>query len=426
MLKIAEFEYPKISVDDSDSRFIKIDNGSIVYWFSKDGEIDHIQDSLGTILVESRVMSLSTISNTFPISGKVSLEKIDDYHVVITRLADLRVAKGQVVVKYDISGERTKIALSIKNDSLLDLNNLLLAWENSVKVSSVMSAYEDRVVFAFSKYKYFGMDWSDVVGKFGKVVSSSLSSKSAIIRVILPDIISKGELLVDPTDEFTSAGSFHWTCPSSVSSVTAIARGGGGGGGGTYQSNKGGGGGGGGAYAVGIVGVSAGVEYDVVVGAAGGGGPYAGDGTDGGQSYFKDAATVAANGGGHGHRPNTYTGGPGGTVAAGSGYVGGKGADGAPSISGGGGEGAGSTSVGGAGTQALPGVGGSGTDGGDGGGGGGPTTDSGDPGTAPGGGGGGGYEVTGSTAGGGNGAPGSVVLTYEPSVSLAFFFGANF
>jgi hypothetical protein len=38
MLKRVEFTYPTIKIDDSDSQYLKIDNGSVVYWFSRNDD----------------------------------------------------------------------------------------------------------------------------------------------------------------------------------------------------------------------------------------------------------------------------------------------------------------------------------------------------------------------------------------------------
>lgn len=98
--------------------------------------------------------------------------------------------------------------------------------------------------------------------------------------------------------EYTTPGTYTWTAPTGVSSVSVVVVGGGGGGmWNTYNSGTGqyGGGGGGGAlrYKNNHT-VSAGTGYTVVVGARGDGAPSP---TDGGQSYFVSTGTVQASGG---------------------------------------------------------------------------------------------------------------------------------
>jgi len=145
----------------------------------------------------------------------------------------------------------------------------------------------------------------------------------------------------------TGTGTFSWTCPIGVTSVSVVCVGGGGGSGG-----GGAGGGGGGALAyVNNYSVTPEVVYTVVCGAGGVSTAGNANGTNGGQSYFNNVSTVAANGGIAGNPTGSgATGGAGGTVAAGTGFSGGAGGNGKPTYSGGGGGGAGGyTAAGGAG-----------------------------------------------------------------------------
>ena len=164
-------------------------------------------------------------------------------------------------------------------------------------------------------------------------------------------------------------GIFTWTCPVDVTSISVVAVGGGGGSGG-----NGGGGGGGGALAyINNYSVTPGVIYNVVCGIPGNAVSGNASGTNGGQSYFNNASTVAANGGTAGLPSGTgSTGGAGGTVAAGTGFAGGAGGNGYATNRGGGGGGAGGyTAVGGAGgiaSATTPTAGSSSTGGGGGGG----------------------------------------------------------
>lgn len=103
---------------------------------------------------------------------------------------------------------------------------------------------------------------------------------------------------VQGQQEYTTPGSYSWTAPTGVTSVSVVVVGGGGGGmWSSYNSGTGqyGGGGGGGAlrYANNVS-VTPGSSYTVVVGAKGDGAPSP---TDGGQSYFNSTGTVQASGG---------------------------------------------------------------------------------------------------------------------------------
>lgn len=216
---------------------------------------------------------------------------------------------------------------------------------------------------------------------------------------------------------YTTQGTFAWTAPACVNSVTVECWGGGGAGGGTSNSNFNniGGGGGGGAYTKSTVPVVPGNTYTVTVAAAALGGT--GSGPDGNSSTFRDANTILVTGaGGKGGALDTGVGGAGGigTFNGGTGSSGDPGSGGA----GGGGGGAGST---GSGVSAATGSG-SGTGGAGGAGGGGKGGDGGNAngtdGTAGlvlGGGGGGadgggGFSAT-PTQKGGDGANGKVTIT---------------
>ena len=124
---------------------------------------------------------------------------------------------------------------------------------------------------------------------------------------------------------YVTTGTYSWTAPTGVTSVSVVAVGGGGGGGSTWSS---GGGGGGGLGWKNNISVTPGQSYTVVVGQ---GGPSNANattaGSEGGTSFFISTGTVAGYGGGRG--------GPGATAASngyGGGFFGdggGRGGDGA-------------------------------------------------------------------------------------------------
>ena len=162
---------------------------------------------------------------------------------------------------------------------------------------------------------------------------------------------------------YTTAGTFSWTCPEGVTSVSAICIGGGGGGGNSFYP----GGGGGGLGWKNNISVTPGQSYTVVVGAGGSARSQTysspGAGFPGSASYFINTSTVRGGGGSSGSG-GTYTGDGGGNGGAG-GSSGGGGGAGGYSGNGGGQGSAGSGGGAGGGYQASglqSGGGGGGTD----------------------------------------------------------------
>ena len=219
---------------------------------------------------------------------------------------------------------------------------------------------------------------------------------------------------------YTTAGTYTWTAPTGVTSVTVEVWGGGGKGG-TRTTQYAGGGGGGGAYSKSTVSVTPGTGYTVVVGAG------ATTTSAGGDSYFVacSSGNVCAKGG-NSVADNSYLGVTGGAASSGFGttkYSGGRGADGVDSgttYGGGGGSSAGTGADGNYTTQQTTSTGATAPTGGGNGGAGfstASTTGSGSPGSAPGGAGGGGKCFNGagcssSAAAGGVGAAGRVIITW--------------
>ncbi len=99
-------------------------------------------------------------------------------------------------------------------------------------------------------------------------------------------------------ESFTTPGTFQWTCPAGVTSISAVCIGGGGGStsytSGTYAMNGGCGGGLGWKNSIPVV---PGTDYNIVVGAGGVGNAYNSSGLVGGNSYFIDVNTVSGRGG---------------------------------------------------------------------------------------------------------------------------------
>jgi MSHA biogenesis protein MshQ len=225
------------------------------------------------------------------------------------------------------------------------------------------------------------------------------------------------------TDVFNTSGTYSWTAPAGVTSVTVEAWGGGGAGGGNPTSSDGGGGGGGGGYSKSTITVVPGNNYTVTVG-AGGTGVVGSNGNPGGQSFFINAATLRANGGAGGAVATTVggAGGAGGALGVGTTrYAGGNGGVGLNNNTGQGGPGGSSAGTAANGTngptpwsngtqstaQPPPAGGGIGGDGAT-------NADGNAPVSGYGGGGGGSGDTSGpgGSRAGGDGAGGQVILTY--------------
>jgi hypothetical protein len=145
---------------------------------------------------------------------------------------------------------------------------------------------------------------------------------------------------------YNTPGTYTWTCPADITSVSVVCVGGGGGGmyysayssSWSYSMNGGAGGGLGWKNSISVV---PGQTYTVVVGARGSSGPHATGSTAGATSHFINTSTVSATGGAPGRYNNasiaggTYTGDGGGvggnsgsTTSSGNGPTGGGGAGG--------------------------------------------------------------------------------------------------
>jgi len=180
-------------------------------------------------------------------------------------------------------------------------------------------------------------------------------------------------------ETYTTPGTYSWTAPTGVTSVSVLAVGAGGGGMSAAGGNgpAGGGGGGGGLGWKNSIAVIPGQTYTVVVGAGGPAIAYNGTPStgNGGQSYFISAGTVAGNGGAGG-TPSGGAGGVGGTYVGDGGGQGGQGGTSSNNegTAGGGGGAAGYAGNGGNGADSGTGNVTSGTGGGAGGGGSGSVT----------------------------------------------------
>ena len=255
-------------------------------------------------------------------------------------------------------------------------------------------------------------------------VSARLLSAVAM-ACLLAVLVAAPASAVDAAPTFITPGTFSWTVPAGVTSISIECWGGGGGGGADSSNGNGAaGGGGGGAYAKVYSFAVTASSYNYTVGAAGT--ATNSGGTAGGDSSF-NGTTCVADGGAAGTSGNNGSGGPGGTGGNSTGDIrvaGGTGANGTSPNGGGGGSSAGpgtlSTIVPGAGVAGNNGSGGNGgaavLGGGPGGNGGNGTTGS-QPASGPGGGGGGG-SYSGSTKSGGVGFAGQIRIRYNATLSV--------
>lgn len=230
-------------------------------------------------------------------------------------------------------------------------------------------------------------------------------------------LVVAGSTAYSQNQQFTTPGTSTFTVPASVVSVKVQCVGAGGGGGRVTPSNvfdnDAAGGGGGGAYAMSIVNVVEGNNYDVTVGA---GGYNNGSSADGGNSYFSTGNEVLAEGGRTRSGNDQEAGADGGKAINSIGTVvfdGGNGGDGdeGDSNGGGGGGAAGSGGAGHDGAEVTAGIsqsqyGGYGGQGG-------PDGATGEDGSDFGGGGGGSSANGSNDRNGGNGARGIVVVSWS-------------
>lgn len=318
-------------------------------------------------------------------------------------------------------------ALQITLDAV-DLNGLPLKWEYEItdelltNASMVISNINN--VFTITGSSSQLVEYGQIQLNFiASTTKQSITTSSVIIKA--PQLYGIS---------YVTPGTYSWTAPANVTSVSVVCVGGGGGGHRYTQYSRGGGGGGLGWKN--SIPVTPGQSYTVVVGA---GGNYSANGTAttataGGDSYFIDTATVAGFGG----KPGAYNVTVSSTLLAGGTYVGDGGGNGGSGgygyvYAGGGGGAGGYTGDGGSGyvtsTTTYNGAGNPGSGGGGGGGGSCGTAD-----TAGGGGGVGiygqgadgaaGAGSTGDAAGGGGGSGGQSATTGTFSTTVKSIAGA--
>jgi hypothetical protein len=204
-----------------------------------------------------------------------------------------------------------------------------------------------------------------IVGRVSQYASLNVSDQVSEVGY---STVSVGQ------SSFITPGTYSWTVPTSITSISVVTVGGGGGGGGNSSAVTGKGGGGGGALAyVNNIAVTPGETLTVGVGTSGQPGIVAPSAaSNGGNSFVKRGATslVEAGGGKRGNSTSTdanVNGGLGGVVIVGTGGNGGNGGAGDAAGGGGGGGAGGYSGAGGAGGAGGNGTGSNGSGGGGGG-----------------------------------------------------------
>lgn len=249
---------------------------------------------------------------------------------------------------------------------------------NSVVPQTFTQAQTDRIIssnYSIGPSDYFAAETNVIVrDKINEPLSFSTASREIPINYnYLNYPFTVGDELGDSTTSeiifesstsstirvgggvdvsYTTPGTYSWTAPAGITSVSVIAVGGGGAGGAAFWS--GGGGGGGGLGWKNNIPVTPGQSYTVVVGAGGVAVTAAagGQGTAGGNSFFINTSTVAGLGGaaGAGSSSNdnlVYAGGTGGTYVGDGGGNGGNGGSSSGDTAGGGGGAGGYSEAGG-------------------------------------------------------------------------------
>lgn len=182
------------------------------------------------------------------------------------------------------------------------------------------------------------------IDSFTQITAYASSGTTPVAGSIGIPVLSQSTAPVFGDNEFVTPGTYTWTAPSGVTSVSVVAIGGGGAG---YNSWANAGGAGGGLGWKNNISVTPGNSYTVQVGAGG-----IKNGLAGGNSYFISLATVSGYGGGNA-TANTNTGGP-NANGYGGGYVGDGGGAGGNATNYTGGGGAGGYSGTGGNQGALP------------------------------------------------------------------------
>lgn len=239
------------------------------------------------------------------------------FKVTLARELDLRVVKTNANTSTDrlisvgiLDSERKPIPMTPAGYGYLnDIHNTVIDESKSrlpagIYYITVSTSQWQSLPFAFSLFVgSYALLSGNAIGRLIatgrlpllKPVGQLLGTAPLSATVLNPDFIKNLIPRLDlggPQAEFLTPGTYNWTAPAGVTSVSAVCIGGGGGGGNAWANTAGSGGGLGWKN---NIPVSPGTTYTVVVG----GGGLRNSLSAGGNSYFISLSTVAGYGGGN-------------------------------------------------------------------------------------------------------------------------------
>ena len=360
------------SIEGSDITSDDFTDGSLTGSFAVTNDTGTVTKTLsldGTVEISSSfTMNIRLDSVTGPIAISSSPIYVTDGSVIVYP-ASSTVDEGSSLQFVVSTTDSPASTLYWDIDNISTTNSDFVAVSGSVSISAGSGTFNITTIADLSTEG----NQSFRVNIRSQALSGPIAATSSTVTIYDTSITPYTQV------EYTTAGTYTWTCPAGVTSVSVVCVGGAGGGysdsstppiGSNYYSATGSGGGGLG-YKNNIS-VTPGQTYTVVAGAAGTWSQGVTRGTNGGDSYFISSATVKG-GGGVGAWGGAYL----GTDVAGGTYVGDGGGNGgiggyampfSYSLGGGGGGAGGYSGNGGAGGNETITTGGNGSGGGGGGG----------------------------------------------------------
>lgn len=221
--------------------------------------------------------------------------------LVVNRLTTITVVQGGPQLKTTLAATPTETVIRTTSNAGVNRVNTTPIVSNTVSVTYPTSSFGNALTVV------------------ANITTTTTSNANSFAVTGLTSVLGSGlnytygsivsNVSAYATQTYTAPGTYTWTCPTGVTSISMVGIGGGGGG---QQRATGGSGGGGGlidyynAYPV-----TAGTSYTIVVGT--GGGPSITAGNNGGATYFLDPVAVTpviyASGGTGGGNINWVTGG---------------------------------------------------------------------------------------------------------------------
>ena len=365
-------------------------------WFNLVGVYDGTNASMyvnGALVAGPTARSWNTTASNAGIGKNVSNNEYWQGDVAQVQIYNRALSAAEIQQNYNafkgryatyISGEEPTITVSVAPASTDEdgVTNLVYTFTSDRIVTNNVT-----VNYSISGTATNGVDYTTI--STSVVIPTGSSSATVTVNPTLDGTVESDETVIltlangeyvigspssatgtilndDGNAEYTSPGTYYWTCPSNVFSVSAVCIGAGGRGGGYSTSGtitSAGGGGGGLGWGNNIP-VTPGQSYLVVVGAPGQSPTSHGgtNGINGGDSYFVTTTTVRGGGGSNGwmgRGGGSFVGdGGGGGGSGSSGTTWGGGGGGAGGYSGNGGSGGSATGSGGNPTTGSGGAGG--------------------------------------------------------------------